>query len=261
MKRLLVLFLLSILKLSASHIVGGDMKYKYIGGNSYEVTVIIYRDCSSQTPFDGLPNSQSDFTLGLVQEGNITATSTYTINITSADVKTVYNQYTNPCLTDTNGVCLEFATYKTTITVPNPSKSYYLVYQRCCRNSSINNVVPIQTSPNVIMPGSTYVIRIPQTNFYFNNSPTFNSFPPKFICLGVPFTFNQSATDIDGDSLTYETYTPYEGLSGGNPVTNNPLFDTTKIIWKAPYTEANMMGGTPVTIDENGVLTCTPNQV
>ncbi|MBP7478484.1 MAG: gliding motility-associated C-terminal domain-containing protein, partial [Chitinophagales bacterium] len=42
---------------------------------------------------------------------------------------------------------------------------------------------------------------------------------------------------------------------------NNPLFDTTKIIWKAPYTEANMMGGTPVTIDENGVLTCTPNQV
>ena len=128
MKRLLVLFLLSFSYLSASHIVGGDMQYRHIGGNSYDVVVTIYRDCSSQTPFDGLPNSQSDFTLGLVQEGNVTATTTYTINITSADVKTVYNKYTNPCLTDTNGVCLEFATYKTTFTVPNPSKANYLVY-------------------------------------------------------------------------------------------------------------------------------------
>lgn len=36
-----------------------------------------------------------------------------------------------------------------------------------------------------------------------NSSPAFNNVPTPFLCQGQPFTFNQGATDPDGDSLSY----------------------------------------------------------
>lgn len=36
-----------------------------------------------------------------------------------------------------------------------------------------------------------------------NNSPQFNNPPVPYLCAGQPFTFNQGATDPDGDSLSY----------------------------------------------------------
>jgi gliding motility-associated-like protein len=246
----------------ATHIVGGDMKYNYLGGRSYEIIITIYRDCNSGTNFDGLGTQGSPaFTLGLIPEGQFFSSNTYNITINSSNITPVYSAIKNPCLDTPTNICVQYATYKTTITVPDANKAYYLVYQRCCRNNSIVNIVPNATVPNITMPGATYMIRIPPTNPYQNTSAVFAKFPPKFICKGVQFTYNHSATDADGDSLSYELYTPFDGLDGSSPTTNSPQFDTSSITWKSPYSLANVMGGIPLAIDQNGVLTCTPNMV
>jgi len=42
----------------ATHIVGGEMYYDYLGNNNYRVTLKVYRDCiNGQAPFDGQPQS------------------------------------------------------------------------------------------------------------------------------------------------------------------------------------------------------------
>jgi hypothetical protein len=48
MKRfIIVLFLLCLVKFTqASHIYGGDINYKNIAGNTYEISLILYGDCS-----------------------------------------------------------------------------------------------------------------------------------------------------------------------------------------------------------------------
>ena len=64
-------------QLYASHIVGGDMYYDCLGGNTYQITLKIYRDCLSDgadfdpilpvTVFNGL-NVQIDQFKFLTQE-------------------------------------------------------------------------------------------------------------------------------------------------------------------------------------------------
>src|SRR4051812_20909018 len=39
----------------AGHIVGSDITYKWISGNTYEITLTIYRDCASPIPAPNNP--------------------------------------------------------------------------------------------------------------------------------------------------------------------------------------------------------------
>ncbi len=62
----------------------------------------------------------------------------------------------------------------------------------------IDNVLVVETSPI-----DTLLVGV-------NNSPVYNEFPPIFLCVQEPFSFDHSATDADGDSLDYYLCTPYE---------------------------------------------------
>ena len=55
MKRYISFVLLIFLRISsfASHIVGGEMNYKYLGNGNYKITLTVYRDCiNGRAPFD-----------------------------------------------------------------------------------------------------------------------------------------------------------------------------------------------------------------
>ena len=40
----------------ATHIVGGEIYYDYLGGNNYKISMKVYRDClNGIPPFDGFP--------------------------------------------------------------------------------------------------------------------------------------------------------------------------------------------------------------
>ena len=93
-------------------------------------------------------------------------------------------------------------------------------------------------------------------DFIPNSDPVFNFFPPLFICVNQPFSFNHSATDANGDSLVYSLYQPYN-----NPVptfTNNTV-TFTPITYVGGYSSTNPLGAGPFSINSStGLLTGTP---
>ncbi|HET6225464.1 MAG TPA: PKD domain-containing protein [Bacteroidia bacterium] len=100
-------------------------------------------------------------------------------------------------------------------------------------------------------------------NFLPNSDPSYDNIPPLFLCAGTPFSYDHSATDIDGDSLVYSFYTPYDGDNNVGPL--DPTFSNntaifTPIKWVNGYSAANPLGGSPLTLNTStGLLEGTPS--
>lgn len=247
---------------NATHIVGGYIHYRHISGTQYQMTMTIYRDCTSQVVFDGEPGGPSGtpqyasvglFEVGLGGQFSLVQE----FQLTNPVVTTFSNTSTNPCLVVPPGVCVEQGVYTTTFNVPDQNREYMLVYERCCRNGSITNLNLPGTQ------GAAYTATIPTTNPFQNSNPTFNQFPPLFICVNTPLVFDHSATDLNGDSLSYSLCEPLNGASQAIPAPSPPNFPPYPVVvWDFPFNANDPLGGVPLSIDPTtGLLTGTPNQI
>jgi gliding motility-associated-like protein len=263
LKKYLSFLLISIfsLQLAATHIVGGIVTYRYLGANKYELTFKVYRDCFSQTKFDGDPTNtgpqSNPFFYGVFE--NNQGTSIHSGSLTFISKNKVSSTIVNDCV-DTAQSCVEEAVYRDTIIVPSNLKSYTVIHQRCCRNNGINNIQQLSTGN---MPGMTIYTVIPPTVTYSNNSAVFKNFPPIFICKDQQFVFDHSANDVDGDVLKYYLVTPLQGGTPNSPTVNTPSTVKTEVIWQTPYSLTDPIGGLPpMSIDEfTGILSCKPDLV
>ncbi|MBK9015608.1 MAG: PKD domain-containing protein [Saprospiraceae bacterium] len=261
-----IAFVAWVLPLRAAHIVGGTINYVCNGNGQYTFTMKIYRDC-----YGGGAAFDSDFTNGAPFAGTVTifkGNSTVPFEVISLGTPTITNippTISNPCLLVPPNVCVEEGVYIFDLDLPVSTSSYHVVYQRCCRNSTISNIVqPGET-------GATYYMELTaNAQAVCNNSPTFNDFPPIAICTGEPIDFNHAATDPDGDLLVYELCTPFVG--GGNDQINStapngvapdpdlpPPYSA--VGFSGPYSFTNPLSANPpVTIDPStGFLTGVPN--
>jgi len=199
-KRFLLLIVFSILfsyRNYATHIVGGEIYYDYLGGGNYFITLKIYRDCSSPTNAGFDPNA---YVFVYDYAGNFV--DSLAIPLPGSTI--LPPLINNPCFTPPADVCVEEGIYQDTINLPPIPGGYYISYHRCCRNGTIINL----DDPGGT--GSIYMAHIPDPIFAaVNNTPRYNNFPPIFICAGVPLTFDHSATDPDGDSLYYQFCDPF----------------------------------------------------
>lgn len=240
-------------KANAAHLVGGELTYECIGGNQFRITLVIYRDCycTACAEFDNpayitIFNSSGD----IVQSVDMFSPVITQLPITTDGL----------CIETVPDVCVEEGFYQTNVNLPFLAGGYQIVYQRCCRNNTIVNIV------NPGGTGSTYVANVPQSalNPCNNSSPVFNNFPPIAICANSPLVFDHSATDADGDSLVYTICNPFSGATNLDPQPLNasdPPY--TPITFLAPYTATDQLGGTPVmSIDPvTGLLNAFPNQI
>jgi len=245
----IMLLLLATFAAKAAHIVGGDMYYECLGGNQYRITLKVYRDCFSFGP-------------NVADYDNPAYITIYDASGVEVDTRLVYFQNrrnvppetNNPCLSPPSNVCVEEASYILDVNLPPIPGGYDIVYARCCRNATIGNIM------NPDQAGATYSVRVNPQTTVCNNSPYFNDFPPIVICAGEPLVFDHSATDPDGDVIVYELCTPFTGGNQQDPQPLPPLappFGTVQ--WRAPYSLANLLGGTALSIDPNtGILTGTP---
>jgi gliding motility-associated-like protein len=245
-------FVLFGFSVRATHIVGGELYYDCLGGNSYRITLKIYRDCGpgSEAPYDNPanisvfgPSNQLILNLALPFPG-------------ASNVPFVA---TNPCFQAPPNVCVQEAVYQITTTLPvSPSGFLTLAYQRCCRNNTILNIVAPQNT------GSTYTETIPGSNdIVCNSSPRFTNFPPIALCVGDSLVFDHSATDPDGDSLVYQLCSTFAGATPTDPMpvpTSNPPFSP--ILFSAPFTPtAPMSSNPPININSvTGLLKVNPTQ-
>ena len=254
---LLGLSLLFVLSAQATHIVGGEIGYRCLGNNQYEVTLRVFRDCfygDELAPFDD-PAS-----IGIFDRNGLLVRNLLVTKIGNDTLTNIIDK----CILNSGNVCVHTTTYKATVTLMPRPGGYRFVYQRCCRNETIRNIVkPLET-------GATYDILLTEGAMKrCNNSPVFNSWPPIFICRDEPLVFNHSAIDTDGDSLVYKLCVPFQGgtILFPQPVPpDSPPYDT--VVWNNPsnqtiYSVDNMMGfGVPLAINPvSGVMTATPGQL
>ena len=250
MKRvLLFLFFLVALTTSATHIIGGEIRYTYIGNGFYDIEMIIYRDPNGGPAFD------NPALVGLFDDNGVelfvAAVDLDSVNFVPFSADTCY----------ANGagqeVVVERGYYHETVQLPIDSIGYHLVYQRCCRNSTIINI------PTPLQWGATYGTYIPPRNQMVNSNPQFPLPPPIVVCVNEAFTYNHSGMDADSDSLSYFFGTPFTGGSPTDP-TPIPIAPPHTIIpWAPGYSDAYPVDAAPgFAIDPvTGVITGTPNTI
>ena len=233
------LFFVTISSVHAKHIIGGDIQYEYLGGNTFRFTMKIYRDCSDQSA--AVFDQRAAVTIFSHINGIYTMVRNIGVPI-SGNIISIDPNLANPCLVVPPNVCVQEATYIFTETLPMINGSYTIAYQRCCRNNTINNI----RNPN--SSGATFTTEITSEALRIhNNSPAFAHFPPVAICANEPLHFDHSATDVEGDSIIYEFCSPLLGGGlagsggGGNP--NGPNGTTPDPASPPPY--ANVAFLTP----------------
>ncbi len=249
----LIFFFANLACLSATHIVGGEITYKCLGNNQYEITLVVYRDCYTGVPWFDNPASIGIF------DANWNLQQELKLNWDPNSNDTLPIILTDPCLTVPPDVCAHGTTYKAVVNLPKIPGGYSLVYQRCCRNQLIKNIIgPLRT-------GMTAVAYISEEALDgCNSSAVFNLWPPVAICIHQPIDFDHSASDADSDSLVYRLCTPLHGADSIAPIPQPPNPGPyEEVIWRdPPYDLNNVLGGQPLTIDPGtGFLTGVPNLV
>lgn len=234
----------------ASHIIGGDIYYNYLGNNQYRFFITLYRDCASTgAEYD------DPLYLSIFMQGNV---HFQTVQVPFPGSIVLPNNFNNPCATQPSGICVERAIYQVVLNLPPISGGYTVSYQRCCRGPNITNLqFPDDT-------GLTLVAQVPGSNTSASNNstPRFTNYPPVLLCNNDQLVFDHSATDPDGDQLVYSLITPNTGASSNNPqplqMPPPPYFPVT---WQTTFNAQAPLGpGSSTIIHPNtGLLTVNPN--
>lgn len=229
-------FIFCINSLFATHIIGGEINYRCLGNNRYEITLQLFRDCDTGVPWFEDP--------ALIQILGANGQFIDTIGMTLMNNDTLAFS-ASACSVIPPSACIHTTTYREVRTLPFRVGGYQFLYQICCRNQDIINIInPTGTE------AAYHAVLTEEALLACNNAPKFDGWPPFYICNGQPFSYDHSAIDADGDSIVYELCTPYDVFGNFNSLVD----------WRAPYNLNNMLGGPqPFSIDPvTGLLTGTP---
>ena len=253
------LLMLSQQDAKATHIVGGNLTYRCLGNNQYELRLSLRRDCllgANDAQFDdpasiGFFDATTNLPLAFVGFGG-----EFLMDFNEDD--TLNQILVSDCSIAGNPVCVHQTTYVDTIFLPFWANGYKMVYQRCCRNGSVLNILtPLLTGMTLVSEMSGEAQNV------CKSSPQIGSYPPIYICVNKDIDYFLPATDLQGDSLSFSLATPF---SGGDIINNMPQppnpppYDL--VNWRPPYSLANVMGGIPLVIDPaTGHITGRPNTI
>ena len=228
------------MKVSATHLVGGEITYNWISGNTYWVRVKLYRDCAGIT-LPSIVNIKYESTsCGMSGTKSISSTSPATplpLICTPQDTLSTCNGGTL--------YAIEQIIYVDTLTLPGNCADWTFSYQNCCRNIAITNLATAGAH------GMYIEAHLDNLNHPFNNSVEFGSFPVNIIPVDVTTILNWNTFDLDGDSLVYELV-PARDEAGGI---------VTNLAYNTGYTfDQPFMSSLPTSLDAgSGLLSVTPN--
>lgn len=213
---LILSFLSSFHASLATHVVGGDLGYRYLGETApgtgqyrYKLILRLYLNCGVGSSFPSIINLLDQpgdgMPIGVYTEDPNNPNASKNLFTTGYAYITTYNVIT-PDLPDNcslgEGQCVEQSLLEGEVILPASTSGYHLYYQLFARNEAIDNLND---------PGGTgigFYSFIPPTDIA-NSSPVFVGTPVPFICVGDTTAFSNAATDPDGDSLVFSFETPY----------------------------------------------------
>ncbi len=248
-----VLLLFVAGRASAFHLVGGDISMNHLGRPGYfRLTVNQYWDEVGIARNNNTPNYE-------------TALTVYVFNLRTRQRvdQFILQQQDKQPLTYRNEACAQTAGLRTSevhytadvqfdVNRYTDPAGYYVVWERCCRNAAIDNIL----NPNQM--GQVFYLEFPamiQNGRNFTNSaPDFSLPNGEYVCLNRPFALDFGATDKDGDALSYRFITPWSGYTGPalgmstNDGTSHASYPT--VTWKPGFSEQSIIPGpSPLAID------------
>jgi hypothetical protein len=230
MKAIKHIVLLAVLQLffaksEASHLMGGELTYQWVSGNTYSLVFSLYRDCSGISLIGTENILVSSANAGYVTTVTLTLTATsYTREVCPASAST----------TACNGgfnFGYEKRVYIGNVTLPSAQSDWKFSTNSCCRNGSITN----------LSNASSYGFYLESTLnnlISANNSAQFSTQPVIIIQTNQTQAISWNAYDAEGDMLEYRLVNPLDdqinsipflsGYSATQPFNSSPSaqFDT-----------------------------------
>jgi hypothetical protein len=206
----IVIVLISVQWAKASHMMGADMQYQYLGKNQYKITAKIYRDCQ------GVAFTLPTFGCYAGNNGG-NGCGSKLLNIVVTNIRDI----TPRCSTNTlgcsqenkpsAGLGIEEHTYEALVDFSQPPLSDFMNQNtccdvtfylgQCCRNGAITTG---SAGEDFYTQCMINVSNITLTNKSNNSSPIFTNTPVALLCCNTPWYYNFGAIDTtDYDSIQY----------------------------------------------------------
>ena len=249
-KRILicVAFLLVGLNSNATHLIGGNLGYEYIGPvvvggvtkYRYKIILTTYTNCGPDAnPAFQLEPESGPLFVGIYEHdvagvplGGVDKNLVDTIGLVRVDTTKITPELPTSCTVGAT-TCIFEAIYEGFINLDLNFTGYHVFYDRCCRNGSIVNL----TTPGAEGLAFDAYIGPPLVG---NSSPVFTDVPIPFLCVGDTTSILNTAVDPDGDQLVYSFVDPYAGFStpgGPAPLPPDPTLGWTipTVTWGGGY--------------------------
>jgi hypothetical protein len=252
----------------ASHIVAAELRYRWLSGLTYEVSVYLYGDCGpvSRSSFVSLPASKPQV---CIFNGSTSVTS---INLSISDTALCGTTIAPPCATTTDSTTctsLSYAIpgirkfiYTGTVTLPTGSSQWRFIYTgnngsstdstSCPWFSGVTAIAASGRTASITNLISGTTIQLIDTLNTFtgrghNSNPVLMVEPVPYFCAYAMDCYNPGATDVFdtsvsygeplGDSLVFALVTPTDGTiscSVGGVAVYIPSMDS----WTTPTVQA-----------------------
>ncbi len=169
---LIIIFLLGLFtsfNVLASHIVGGELEMQHISDSTYKISMNLYRD-----DIYGIDINNTSMPVFIYSKASNALIGTLSLIRTTPLSEMVFVPYSNPnCTSISTSIRTEILKYSNTIKLSKLSYSdfagYYVIWQSCCRNSSISNII----NPNEA--GMVFYLEFPpvtrRSQSFINSSP------------------------------------------------------------------------------------------
>ncbi|MBK6540585.1 MAG: gliding motility-associated C-terminal domain-containing protein [Flavobacteriales bacterium] len=220
----------------ASHLSGGEISYTCLGGNNYQFTVTLFRDCSG---------------INIASTPSLNVTSPCG-NMTLATTQTTTDEVSQLCPQDLgsstcNGGNLPgttrfvFTTAAVNLANCDVWTASWNSAAEGTRNGAVLNLVD-PSNQNMFFSTTVNTLAAP-----CDNGPVLQSAPIPYVCLNTPVSYSFGAIDPDGDALTYA----FLGAQSGAGVA---------ILYNAGFSANSPVSG--ITLNSStGEVNFTPTQV
>ena len=246
----------------SSHIFGGNLELKQVDLNTgkFRITMGVYIDINSTVPSELAQLQLNPFTVSIFRKRD---------NQRMADITLPFKSFYD--LEYENLKCAQLRNLKTRkntyeietildITKYDDSQGYYIVWERCCRNGDIDNIL-LPDKAGLVLYMEFPALSIANIPVKFS-SPSFPVLNGEYICSKKKFQMDFSADDVDGDLLRYSIVTPMSGhnTSSSFGALSKPL-PYSPISWLSGYSESSSIkGSTNLLIDsKKGVISVVAN--
>ena len=220
----------------ATHLLGGELTYRYLDANGplaapfrYEITVTIYNNCNIGATDVVAPNTNAiigfydqatgakialtrvNYPRTTVVENSTTQTGIMNITRYSLTPTCISPRIPAGCTSTGPSQPFRLQKFVDVVNLPVSLAGYYAVFTRSARNNDVTNI----TNPGAAA-FTLYATIAPALRP--NHSPVFSDTAVAIICQNDTAIALNNAVDADGDRLVYSFGTPYGSFSGGNGV-------------------------------------------